>query len=133
MIDVVVVDNHRLVRRAIITLLTGAVGIDIVGEGENGEDAIRLIAEQAPDVVVMDLAMPTMNGIEALQELEGNHPPVLILSMHGDKDVVQTALDAGATGYLLKRSAAGELVEGINAVHAGERYLSEELRRMLGQ
>lgn len=132
MIEVVVVDDHRLVRKGITTLLAGTDGIAVVGEGENGREAIQLAQTLHPDVVVMDISMPQMNGIEALERLKGDgNPPVIFLSMHGDTNLVRRALDAGAAGYVLKRAATRELVEGIKAVNAGSHYLSSDLRQQL--
>lgn len=131
MIEVIVVDDHRLVRKGITALLAGTNGIKVVGEGENGREAIQLVNRLDPDVVVMDISMPELNGIEALETLQGKRPPVIFLSMHGDANLVRRALQAGAAGYVLKRAAPRELVEGIKTVFGGTRYLSKDLRQQL--
>lgn len=131
MIHVVIADDHRLVRKGISSLLTNAEGIEVVGEAEDGEEALELVRLLKPDVLVLDISMPRMNGIEALAALPAGHPPVLFLSMHGDPTLVQRTLDAGAAGYVLKRAAGSELVEGITSVHAGNRFLCDSLRKQI--
>src|SRR5438128_11936963 len=93
---------------------------------EDGREAVRLAREARPDVVLMDLTMPELNGADATRAIVANDPEckVIVLSMYAEREYVRRALKAGATGYVVKRSAAKELVEAIRAVHAGQRYLS---------
>ena len=132
MIEVVIADDHRLVRQGISALLAGAEGIQVVGEAENGREAVALAEQLEPDVLILDISMPQLNGIEALQALSApDRPPVLFLSMHGDRSLVRRALAAGADGYVLKRAASAELVPAIRNVFAGNRFLCSDLRGRL--
>ena len=132
MIEVVIADDHRLVRKGIATLLAGTDGIEVIGQAENGKEAVELTDRLSPDVLVLDISMPQMSGIDALNALPPtDRPPVLFLSMHGDRSLVKRALDAGAAGYILKRAAPTELIKGIRQVSAGRRYLSPDLRGKL--
>ena len=127
MIKVVVVDDHDLVRRAVSALLDANGEIAVVGEATNGKEAIAVVEELKPDVVVMDISMPGIDGIMAAEEIvaaNGRHTRVVILSMYASSDLVEGALKKGATGYLLKRSAPAELAKGVIAASQGKRYLS---------
>jgi DNA-binding NarL/FixJ family response regulator len=103
--------------------------LTIVGEGETGHDAVRLAAELQPDVVVMDISMPELNGLEATRLIKGRHPDirVLIVSTHTDDEYVVGALEAGADGYLIKQCHPRDLCSGILRIHAGERVLHPSL------
>ncbi len=130
MIRVLLVDDHHLVRKALRALLESSVGIEVIGEAEDGRDAVRSVRRHRPDVVVMDIAMPGMNGLdaaEAIRVLPGN-ARVVILSMHDDPVLIQRALDSGVRGYLLKSSISDELPAAIRAVFAGRLFLSEAIR-----
>lgn len=129
MIQVIIADDHRLVRQGISSLLTNAEGIEVIGEAEDGQEALELARQLQPDVLVLDISMPRMNGLEALAALPAEHPPVLFLSMHGDPNLVRRTLEAGAAGYVLKRAAGSELIAGITAVYSGNRFLSDGLRQ----
>jgi DNA-binding NarL/FixJ family response regulator len=135
MIDVVIADDHRLVRQGISALLARAEEIDVVGEAADGREALDLVASLDPDVLVLDISMPGMNGFQALTALDsgqnGPGPPVIFLSMHEDRALVLRALAAGASGYVLKRSAPAELVAAISAVDGGDRYICAALRDKL--
>lgn len=127
MISVVVADDHYLVRQGVRALLDNAEGIEVIGEAENGEQALQLVEELKPDVVVMDISMPEMDGIKAtekIQALDNRHTRVVILSMYANIDLVEQALKKGATGYLLKRSTTTELVKAVVAAKEGKRFLS---------
>lgn len=125
MIRVMIVDDHNIVREGIRTLLEKFPGISVVAEADNGRTALELVADAAPAVILMDMSMPGMNGIEATQRLLADHPGVrvLILSMHKDKRYVAQGFQAGARGYLLKDCASTELVKAVRAVAAGEMYV----------
>jgi DNA-binding NarL/FixJ family response regulator len=125
-IRIVLADDHRIVREGLSAILGTDSGIEIVGEAENGREAVRLCRDLTPDVLVMDVSMPDMNGLDATRRtasLEAG-PRVLALSMHSDVRYVKGMLQAGATGYLLKNTAARELVSAIRAVHAGRFFVS---------
>lgn len=126
MINVIIADDHNLVREGIRALLEKAEDIAVVGEAENGEQALELVQAQQPDVLVMDIAMPGMNGIQVLEKLRELNLPtqVVILSMYADEIFVRQALQNGAKGYLLKGSFKEELLLTIRAANRGATYLS---------
>jgi DNA-binding NarL/FixJ family response regulator len=125
-IRVLLADDHAMLREGLRALLSSMGDIEVVAEVANGREAVRRALELAPEVVLMDIGMPDMNGVEATVLLLAKLPGVRViaLSMHGDAEHVQRALQAGAAGYLLKESAAAEVVAAVRAVHAGRRYLS---------
>ena len=125
-IRVVIADDHVLLRDGLKALLQATGDITVVGEVGNGQEALRRVPELAPDVVLMDIAMPELNGIEATRALTQKYPAarIIIVSMHTTSEHVHRALAAGAAGYLLKESAGSEVVTAVRAVHAGNRYLS---------
>jgi DNA-binding NarL/FixJ family response regulator len=129
MIRVLLADDHAVVRDGLRALLEAQPGIEVVGDVANGREAVRAAQKLQPDVVVMDIAMPELNGIEATLQIHDGSPAtqVLILSMHSTTEHIFRALQAGARGYLLKDSAGAEVVEAVRAVHAGRRYLSHKI------
>jgi len=129
MIRVLLADDHAVVRDGLRALLEAQPGIEVVGDVANGREAVREAQRLRPDVVVMDIAMPGLNGIEATLQIKDASPSVrvLILSMHSTTEHIFRALQAGARGYLLKDSAGNELVEAVRVVHAGRRYLSQKI------
>jgi DNA-binding NarL/FixJ family response regulator len=131
---VVVVDDHSLYRSGLARMLQVS-GVDVVGEAANGEDAIRLAGECAPDVVVMDLNMPGLSGIEATQRLARESPvtKVLVLTVSDDEDDVTSAILAGASGYVLKDGPIEEVVAGIEAVAAGQSLISPRVASFMLQ
>jgi DNA-binding NarL/FixJ family response regulator len=128
-IKILLVDDHRIVRQGLRALLAKETDMEVVSEAGSGRDAVQLIGELLPDVIVLDIAMPDMNGIDAARRIVADHPEcrILALSMLGDKRFVFEMFSAGAKGYLLKDCAADELVRAIRAVHHGEMYLSPQL------
>lgn len=124
-LKVLLVDDHAVMREGLAALLSGA-GFEIVGAAGDGREAIREVERLGPDVVIMDLSMPGMNGIEATGEIRARKPAtqVVILSMHAGREHVHQALGAGATGYVLKESAGTEVVAAVRTVCAGRRYVS---------
>ncbi len=133
MIRVVVAEDHHLVRQGICKLLEESGDIQVVGQADNGRDAIALSGSLRPDVLVLDVSMPDLDGLDTLAELKASlpNPQVLILSMHADLGIVQQALRSGALGYILKQSAADELLAAIRAVSAGSVYLSAGVSQIL--
>jgi DNA-binding NarL/FixJ family response regulator len=125
-IRILLADDHPVVRRGFQMILAEQSDMEIVGEAGNGREALELAARLKPDVVVMDVAMPELNGIEATRRMAENapHARVLALSMHKDSVYVREILRAGARGYLLKDSVAADLVTAVRAIAAGEGYLS---------
>jgi DNA-binding NarL/FixJ family response regulator len=132
-IKVIVADDHRIVREGLCSLLEKEKDITVVGQAENGQTAVRLAQRLKPDVVVMDITMPDLNGMEAAQRIcaAPSRTKVIGLSMHSDRHFVTRMLKAGAAGYLLKDSAFGELAEAIRAVAAGRKYLSPSIGESL--
>jgi DNA-binding NarL/FixJ family response regulator len=125
-IRILLADDHAVVRQGFKMILDAQPDMEIVGEAANGREAVDLAEQLHPDVVVMDVAMPELNGIEATRRLASSvpHARVVALSMHKDSVYVREILRAGARGYLLKDSGAADLVAAIHAVASGESYLS---------
>jgi DNA-binding NarL/FixJ family response regulator len=132
-IRILLADDHTMVRDGLRALLAGQQGIEIVAEAADGRECIQLAEEHTPDVVMMDIAMPRMNGIEATRRILGANPAtgVVILSMHQDESYVLQALSAGAKGYLLKDSPREDILEAIRAAAQGRSFLSRKVSRML--
>ena len=132
MIRVVLVDDQALVRSGFRIILQSEPDIEVVGEAEHGEDALRLVAELAPDVVCMDVQMPVMDGLEAARRLRDGGPPrpsVLMLTTFDRDEVVLEALAAGASGFLLKTARAEHLIDAVRVLAAGEAMLSPDITR----
>jgi two-component system, NarL family, response regulator NreC len=125
-IRILLADDHAVVRQGFKMILAAQPDMEIAGEAGNGREAVELAEKLRPDVAVMDVAMPELNGIEATRRLAQSapHTRVLALSMHKDSVYVREILRAGARGYLLKDSPAGDLVAAVRAIAAGEGYLS---------
>ncbi len=124
-IRVVVVDDHTILREGVCSLLALQDDIVVVGEASNGAEALELLDRTAADVVIMDMVMPRMNGLEATREIKCRWPDVkvLILSMYDDDAYVQQVIQAGASGYVLKRVATDDLVQAIREVYGGASFL----------
>lgn len=132
-VRVVLADDHRIMREGLRSLLEKEPGMEVVGEADNGHTTVELVRKLTPDIVVIDLTMPGLNGMEATRQIVGRAPgvKVLVLSMHSDKRFVGGALSAGASGYLLKDCAFEELVRAIGIVAGGQTYLSPGIARTL--
>jgi two-component system, NarL family, response regulator NreC len=132
-IRILLADDHTVVRDGLRALLERQPDMAVVAEATDGRESVRLAEEQAPDVVVMDIAMPNMNGIEATRRILAANPrtAVVVLSMHQDESYVLRSLKAGAKGYLLKESLRGEVLEAIRAVSQGRSYLTRKIGRIL--
>jgi two-component system, NarL family, invasion response regulator UvrY len=133
MIKVMLADDHAVVRMGFRLLLEGSPDIRVVAEAESGEDAVRRFAEVKPDVVVLDLSMPGIGGLEALSRILAREPTakVLVLTAHEDAMHAKRVLKAGALGYLSKRSAAEELIQAIRQVWAGRTFLEPAIAQQL--
>ncbi len=134
-IRVLLADDHTVVRKGLKMLLESQPGFEVVGDARDGRQAIALAEELSPDVVVLDIAMPTLNGIEAARQISVKVPKtaIVFLSMHQDQAYVLQALKSGARGYLLKDSAENDLVSAIQAVHDGKAFFSPAVSKMLAE
>jgi len=128
-IRVLLADDHKIVRQGLRALLEKQPDIEVVAESENGRNAVRLAAEMAPDVVIMDISMPDLNGVEAAKQILDKSPDIKIvaLSIHSDALFVTEMLKSGAAGYLLKDCAFEELVRAIRTVLDNKTYLSPSI------
>ncbi len=132
-IRILIADDHRLLREGICALLKGEPDIIVVGEAEDGRTAVHLAHNLHPNVVLMDIGMPLLNGLEATRQIKREHPEinVLVLTVHDNEEYFRQVLEAGASGYILKRAAASELVAAIRAVNNGEAVLAPSITRLL--
>ena len=132
-IRILLADDHTLMRNGIRALLEDEQDIIVVGEAEDGREAVRLVNQVKPNVVLMDIAMPLLNGLEATRQIKREHPEikVLVLTMYDHEEYFREMLEAGAAGYIVKRAAANELVAAIRAVYNGEAVLSPAITRLL--
>jgi DNA-binding NarL/FixJ family response regulator len=132
-IRVLVADDHAIIREGLRVMLGNQPDMEVVAVATNGREAIRLVDGHDLDVAVMDVSMPELNGIEAMQQIMPRHPQleVVVLSIHDTKPYVFRALKAGARGYLIKETAGLEVVDAVRAVHRGERYLSQRIADLL--
>jgi len=129
MIRVLIAEDHHLVRQGVRALLEKAGDIEVVAEAQDGQEAVEQAVQLKPDVIVMDLYMPRLNGSQATEQIRSQHLPsqVVILSMHSDETLVREALRCGAKGYLLKRSVTEELLLAVRAAARGETFLSSTI------
>jgi DNA-binding NarL/FixJ family response regulator len=130
---VLVVDDQTVVRDGLVLLLGLLPGLEVVGSAGDGEEAVRLVAEQRPDVVLMDLRMPRVDGVEATRRIKADHPAVqiVVLTTYSDDESVFAALQAGARGYLTKDAGAEEIARAIDAVCGGDAQLAPSVQRRL--
>jgi two-component system invasion response regulator UvrY len=132
-IKVLLIDDHKLVRTGIRKILEESAGIQVVGEADDGEHGLELAKQLKPDVVLLDVSMPGIGGLEATRQLLEHDPStkVIVVSVHAQEPVPGKLLEAGAFGYLTKGCAADEVVTAVRRVHGGERYLTAEIARAL--
>jgi DNA-binding NarL/FixJ family response regulator len=132
-INILLADDHTLLRNGIRALLEDQPDINVVGEAEDGREAVRLADQLHPNVVLMDISMPLLNGMEATRQIKREHPEinVLVLTMYDHEEYYREVLDVGASGYIIKRAAASELVAAIRAVAKGDAVLSPTITRLL--
>ena len=134
-IRVIIVDDHAVVRGGLRLFLLAFEDLELVGEAGSGEQALRLCEQAQPDVVLMDLAMPGMNGVQATQKIRKDHPQIQVIALTSfdEENLVQGALEAGAISYLLKNVSASELAAAVRAAHAGRPTLAPEATRALSE
>lgn len=132
-IRVLVVDDHTIVRDGISALLALAGDIEVVGEAVNGNEALKMVSKLEPDVVLMDVAMPIMDGLEATRRISKDFPKtkVLVITQHDDKEYVFPVIESGASGLISKAGASSELASGIRAVYNGDSFLSPSVAKLL--
>lgn len=132
-ISVLLVDDHAVVRQGLRALLSQEEDIEVVGEAENGRQAVQVAGKMMPDVVVMDVVMPLLNGLEGTRQILKNHPgiKVLVLSSYSDEDYVQQLTEAGVSGYVVKQSAADNLLLAIREVQKGNAFFSPAIAKRL--
>jgi two-component system, NarL family, response regulator NreC len=134
-IRILIADDHKIVCDGLKALLEAQPDMEIVAQAENGREAVKLVQKQKPDMVIMDVAMPDLNGLEAVRQILSTHPhiKVIALSMHADRRYVTGMLSAGASGYILKHCAFEELVHAIRVVLSNQVYLSPTIAGIVVQ
>jgi DNA-binding NarL/FixJ family response regulator len=132
-IRILLADDHKMMRDGLRTLIAKEPDMEVVGEAQDGRRTVELVRELNPDVVIMDIGMPEMNGIEATRQVAGKAARVIALSMHSDRQFIAGMLSAGASGYLLKDSAFEELASAVRAVVGGLTYLSPGISRVVAE
>jgi len=132
-LKILLVDDHTIVRQGLKALLEAHSGFVIVGEAENGREAVKKAQELSPDIVIMDIAMPVLNGLEATRQIKRALPDtkVLALTMYNDEEYVFQILKSGASGYLIKETAANELITGILSIKSGNPFFSPSISRKI--
>lgn len=133
MIEVLVADDHAIVRSGIKLLINGQSDLNVIGEAEDGEEAVNMALEKCPDIVIMDLNMPKKSGLIATKQITEMNPDIkiIVLTMHDDKEYIFRVLQAGASSYLLKSHPETDLIEAIRTVHKGEAYLYPNATKLL--
>lgn len=133
MINIIIVDDHAIVRKGLRQIITETPGMTVTAEADKGRDALQLVSEKACDLVILDISLPDMNGLEVLKYIKADQKdlPVLILSMHPEEQYAIRVLNAGADGYLTKDAATEELIEAIRKIAEGGKYVSSSLGERL--
>nr|WP_092068597.1 response regulator transcription factor [Dendrosporobacter quercicolus]NSL47155.1 response regulator transcription factor [Dendrosporobacter quercicolus DSM 1736]SDL78349.1 two component transcriptional regulator, LuxR family [Dendrosporobacter quercicolus] len=132
-IRIIIADDHAVLRSGLKALLSYTPQFDVIGEAGDGMTAIKMVEEVHPDVLILDLSMPGMNGVECIKELRsrGLSCRILVLTMYDDEEYIKEVMRAGADGYVLKKSADTELIEGIIKIYSGKKYLNETISQTL--
>lgn len=134
-IDILIVDDHAVVRIGLAALFRTESGLNVVGQAKNGEEAIKMADALRPNVVIMDLMMPGLSGVEATQAILKAHPEtkVIVLTTFGTSDGIAHAIEAGASGAFMKTADDADLIAGVRAVAAGQKVISDEIRQLLAE
>lgn len=134
-IDILIVDDHAVVRIGLAALFRTESGLNVVGQAKNGEEAIKMADALRPDVVIMDLMMPGLSGVEATQSILKAHPEtkVIVLTTFGTSDGIAHAIESGASGAFMKTADDADLIAGVRAVAAGQKVISDEIRQLLAE
>lgn len=132
-ISIVIADDHAVLRSGLKALLNCYPQFDVVGEAGDGLEALKMVEELKPDVLILDLSMPGMNGVDCLKEIRsrGLKCRILVLTMYDDEEYIKEVMRSGADGYILKKSADTELIEGIIKIHSGKKHLNETVSQTL--
>ncbi|WP_020533934.1 response regulator transcription factor [Flexithrix dorotheae] len=132
-IKVILADDHEIVRNGIKVLLEREGEIKVIGEASNGQEALELVKELNPDILIVDIRMPILNGIETTAQLGkySSHTKALVLSMHDDEEYITKSIECGASGYLLKDTNKSEFIKAVKAVHSGQKYFSGDISNIL--
>ena len=132
-IKLIIADDHQLFREGLANLLAESKEIEVLAQAENGKETIDKAKEFSPDVVIMDIGMPIMDGIEATKKISTEMPniKVIALSMHDDKQYIKGMFEAGSSGYLFKNCSYEELIKAIHTVHCGKKYLSDKITEIM--
>ena len=133
MITVLLVDDHAYIRKGLRSLLAATEDIEVIATAANGVDAIMKARSQRPDIVIMDLSMPFIDGVEAIKQIRMDCPGarILTLSLHDNPEYVKRSLEAGTHGYILKENVASELLDAIRSLYGGNRYFSKKIAPMV--
>ena len=133
MTSILIADDHAIVRAGLRTLIGAEAGLELVGEAAGGYEAIALVEQARPDVLVLDLSMPDLDGISVTRNLKPRFPDlrILVLTLHEDEAMLKEAIKAGAAGYILKRAAEAELISAIQAILRGDLYVDQSMVRTL--
>jgi DNA-binding NarL/FixJ family response regulator len=133
MTTIVVADDHKIVREGLVKLLEEREDFTVIGEASDGEEAVQMVLERRPDVVIMDIWMPRLGGIDATRRIgkKGSSAKILVLSMHESRTYVEEVLRAGASGYIVKNSSPADLIQAIDAVCSGASYLSPAITQQV--
>jgi DNA-binding NarL/FixJ family response regulator len=133
MTTIVVADDHKIVREGLVKLLEEREDFTVIGEASDGEEAVQMVLERQPDVVIMDIWMPRLGGIDATRRIgkKGSSAKILVLSMHESRTYVEEVLRAGASGYIVKNSSPADLIQAIDAVCSGASYLSPAITQQV--
>ncbi|MDD4601259.1 Oxygen regulatory protein NreC [bioreactor metagenome] len=132
-IRIVIADDHAVLRSGLKALLHCSPQFEVIGEAGDGLEALKMVEEIKPDVLILDISMPDMNGVDCLKEIRSRNLAcrVLVLTMYDDEEYIKEVMRAGADGYVLKKSADTELIEGIIKIHSGKKYLNETVSQTL--
>jgi two-component system response regulator NreC len=133
MINILIADDHAIVRTGLRALLTSEPGLQLVGEATGGYEAIELVGKTRPDILILDLSMPDLDGIAVTRQLQSQYPDlcILILTVHEDEAMLREAIRAGASGYIVKHAAEAELIAAINTIRRGDLYVDPAMLRVL--
>ncbi|GBG56399.1 response regulator transcription factor [bacterium BFN5] len=132
-IRIIIADDHAVLRSGLKALLSYTPQFDVIGEAGDGLTAIKMVEENNPDILILDLSMPGMNGVECIKEIRsrGLSCRILVLTMYDDEEYIKEVMRSGADGYVLKKSADTELIEGIIKIYSGKKYLNETISQTL--